>query len=119
MAPARFGASKFRNAIPSPTSTETWYRSSLPAAASNTSTSSSLSTFSSEIKTSRRWIVTVTPSGDVSWRMYADGSVGTMKIGAVTDWDLSRLEDETLVVGGTDGSVGPLIWTERGADSIA
>ena len=51
--------------------------------------------------------------------MYDEGSVGTMKIGAVTDWDLSRLEDETLVVGGTDGSVGPLIWTERGADSIA
>lgn len=38
--------------------------------------------------------------------MYAEGLVGTMKIGPVGDWDLSKLEDETLVVGGTDGNVG-------------
>lgn len=108
MAPARFGASKFRNATSSATPTETWYRTSLPATSSAQFTSSSsLSTFSSEIKTNRRWIVTVTPSGDVSWRSYSEGPVGTMKVGPVGDWDLSRLEDECLAIGGTDGNVGP------------
>jgi hypothetical protein len=110
VASARFGASKFRNATSSATPTESWYRSNLPATASSTSTSSSLSTFSSEIKTNRRWIVTVTPSGDMSWRGYSEGPVGTMKFGNVGDWDLSRLEDESLVIGGTDGNVSPLIW---------
>jgi len=50
--------------------------------------------------------VTVTPNGDVSWRTYGEVSVGTMKVGAVGDWDLSGLEDETLVIGGIDGTVG-------------
>lgn len=50
--------------------------------------------------------MTVTPNGDVSWRTYGEGSVGTMKVGAVGDWDLSGLEDETLVIGGVDGTVG-------------
>lgn len=50
--------------------------------------------------------MTVTPNGDVSWRTYGEGPVGTMKVGAVGDWDLSGLEDETLVIGGVDGTVG-------------
>jgi len=33
-----------------------------------------------------------------------------MKVGNVGDWDLSGLEDESLVIGGTDGTVSPLIW---------
>ena len=49
--------------------------------------------------------MTVAPSGDVSWRGYSGDLVGTMKVGNVGDWDLSGLEDESLVIGGTDGSV--------------
>ena len=58
--------------------------------------------------------MTVTPSGEISWRGYGYTSapadeerarVGSMKVGNVGDWDLSRLEDETLVTGGTDGIV--------------
>lgn len=58
--------------------------------------------------------MTVTPSGEISWRGYESTSaasdeekagVGSMKVGNAGDWDLSRLEDETLVTGGTDGTV--------------
>lgn len=31
--------------------------------------------------------------------------MGSVKIGTIGDWDISGLEDETLVTGGTDGSV--------------
>lgn len=109
---SRFGASKFRNAVPAVPGREEWYRSQLPSASSSSSTSSSTSTFSSEVKSTRRWIVTATPSGDVSWRSYASPAgegedVGSMKLGAGTvgDWDVSKLDDETLVIGGTDGMV--------------
>jgi hypothetical protein len=54
--------------------------------------------------------VTVTPSGDMSWRGYREGPVGTMKVGNVGDWALSGLEDEALVIGGTDGNVSPQLW---------
>jgi hypothetical protein len=43
--------------------------------------------------------------------MYAGGEVGSMKVGAVGDWDLSGLEDETVVVGGTDGNVRHRYYT--------
>lgn len=113
MPPSRFGASKFRNATPVVPGREEWYRSHLPQASSNT-TSSSTSTFSSEIKSSRKWIVTVSPSGEVSWRGYESTSggerVGSMKVEAVGDWDLSRLEDEKLIIGGMEGTVSlPLL----------
>lgn len=51
--------------------------------------------------------MTVSSGGDVSWRLYGhnDGTVGTIKVGPVGDWDLSTLEDGTLVIGGTDGHV--------------
>jgi hypothetical protein len=63
--------------------------------------------------------VTVTPNGDVSWRAYGDGPVGTMKVDAVGDWDLSGLEDETLVIGGTDGTVGLSSCGLRGTNDTA
>ena len=103
----RFGASKYRNAVPHIPGKEEWYRTNLPPTSS--STASAVSTFSSKVKTNRQHIVTVTPSGDVSWRPYASGSgdVGMAKAGAGTmgDWDLSRLEGGLIAVGGTDGSV--------------
>lgn len=107
MPPARFGASKFRNAVPFVPGREDWYRGNLPSASTSTTTSSSISTFSSEVKANRKWIVTVSPGGDVSWRGYGrgEGAVGTMKVGPVGDWDLSVLEDGILVIGGTDGNV--------------
>lgn len=41
-----------------------------------------------------------------------------MKLGNIGDWDLSRLEDETLVIGGTDGVVSPSYMAEvDGRDS--
>ena len=114
MPPSRFGASKFRNTTPVIPGRDEWYRTHLPQASSSNSTSSSTSTFSSEVKSSRRWIVTVSPSGEVSWRVYSttsgqEGGVGSMKVGSVGDWDISGLEDETLVIGGTDGTVGPYL----------
>jgi hypothetical protein len=63
--------------------------------------------------------VTVTPSGDVSWRTYGEGPVGTMKVGAVGDWALSGLEDETLVIGGMDGTVGLSSCGLRGTNDTA
>jgi hypothetical protein len=108
MAPfSRFGASKYRNAVPHIPGREEWYRTNLPPT-SNT-TASVVNTFSSEVKTNRQHIVTVTQNGDVSWRLYdsAIGVVGTAKIGGGTvgDWDLSKLEGGLLAVGGTDGAV--------------
>lgn len=114
MPPSRFGASKFRNATPVIPGRDEWYRTHLPQASSSNSTSSSTSTFSSEVKSSRRWIITISPSGEVSWRRYSstsgkEGEAGSMKVGSVGDWDISGLEDETLVVGGTDGTVSPYL----------
>ncbi|ORY22755.1 putative actin cross-linking [Naematelia encephala] len=115
MPPSRFGASKFRNAVPHIPGREEWYRGKLPVTAS--SSASPLSTFSSEIKTNREWIVTLTPTGDLSYRRYTSHSgseeVGTAKVGSgggVGDWDLSRLEDGTVAVGGLDGSVSIIIY---------
>ena len=109
--PSRFGASKYRNAVPHLPSREEWYRGDLPAS-SPSSSASSISTFSSEIKTNRQWIVTLTPSGELSYRLYAksdeDIVIGVGKVGGgggVGDWDLSQLEGGRLVVGGLDGSV--------------
>lgn len=109
MPSSRFGASKFRNAQPYIPNREEWYRTNLPS--SSSSTSSPTSTFSSEIKTNREWIVTLSPAGELSYRGYdvtfKDG-VGVLKIGSgggVGDWDLSRLEGGTLAIGGLDGSV--------------
>ncbi|KAK8869948.1 hypothetical protein IAR55_000517 [Kwoniella newhampshirensis] len=107
MAPSRFGGSKYRNAVPHVPPREEWYRNSLPPASSSTTTSSSLSTFSSEVKTNREWIVTVTQSGDLSFRGY-EGGVGTLKVGSgggVGDWDLGALEGGLIAVGGLDGAV--------------
>lgn len=114
MAPARFGASKFRNAVTYVPPREEWYRDDLPATSSSSSTSSSASTFSSEIKTNREWIVTLSPSGELSYRGYEaskpEGRTCVVKGlgagGGVGDWDLSRLEGGVLAIGGLDGSVG-------------
>ena len=114
MAPTRFGASKFRNAVPHMPPRDEWYRQALPAAASTSITSSSASTFSSEVKSSRVWVVTLSPAGELSYRGNdAAGEIGHVsKVkglgggGGVGDWDLSRLEGGLLAVGGLDGSVG-------------
>jgi hypothetical protein len=86
-----------------------WYRTNLPAA------STSNPTFSSQIKTTYEWIVTLTPTGELSLRAYrsnGDKGVVTMRGlgggGGVGDWDVSQMEDGTLVVGGLDGSVRQL-----------
>lgn len=109
----RFGASKFRNAVPHVPTREDWYRNALPTSASSSSTSSSTSTFSSEVKTSRQWVATLSQAGELSYRAYdtfgAYPKVGVVKGlgggGGVGDWDLSRLEDGLMAVGGLDGSV--------------
>ncbi|OCF72031.1 actin cross-linking [Kwoniella mangroviensis CBS 8886] len=109
MAPSRFGASKYRNSVASVPPREEFYRSHLPS--STGSNSSNLSTFSGEIKSNREWIVTVTPAGDLSCRKYGDHSGENAKVekvgkgGGVGDWDLSKLEDDQLVIGGLDGSI--------------
>lgn len=107
MAFSRFGASKYRNAVPNIPHREEWYRSALPPASATSTTSSAVTTFSSEIKTNREWIVTVTQAGDLSYRLYHGDSI-SLKVGSgggVGDWDLSRLEDGLLVIGGLDGTV--------------
>ncbi|WVO12726.1 hypothetical protein L204_100334 [Cryptococcus depauperatus] len=107
MASSRFGASKYRNATASIPHPEEWYRGALPAAAALTTTSSVPSSFSSNIKTNRNWIITVTQTGELSCRSY-DGFVTSMRVGSgggIGDWDLSRLEDGLLVLGGLDGAI--------------
>lgn len=113
MAASRFGASKFRNAVPHVPPREEWYRGSLPA--SSSSTASATSTFSSEVKANRTLLVTVTPTGDITWRGVqatedaapkGQGKVGTG--GSVGDWDLGRVEGGELVIGGADGSVSTM-----------
>ncbi|WVQ70262.1 uncharacterized protein L199_008488 [Kwoniella botswanensis] len=116
MAPSRFGASKYRNSLASVPPREEFYRSHLPP--STGSSSSNLSTFSGEIKSSREWIVTVTPAGDLSCRKYGDHSGEKASIekvgkgGGVGDWDLSRLEDDKVVIGGLDGSISVYTLSE-------
>ena len=112
MPAARFGASKFRNAVPHIPPREHWYRDALTSSSSLT-TSSLTSTISSEVKTNRNWIVTLSPTGDLSYRAYdrfgGNESVRIVKGigggGGVGDWDLDRLEGGLLAVGGLDGSV--------------
>ncbi|KIR37980.1 actin cross-linking [Cryptococcus deuterogattii 99/473] len=107
MAFSRFGASKYRNAVPSIPHRDGWYRAGLPSASATSNTSSAVTTFSSEIKTNREWIVTLTQAGDLSYRPYHGDSI-SLKVGSgggVGDWDLSRCEDGLLVVGGLDGAV--------------
>lgn len=104
----RFGASKYRNAVPHIPAKDEWYRTNLPSTGS--STASAASTFSSEVKANRSHVVTLSQGGELSWRAYgATGSdgVGSAKVGSgvVGDWDLSRLEGGLLAVGGTDGNV--------------
>ena len=116
MPSSKFGASKFRNAVLSTPNPKEWYRSSLTSASS--STSSSITTFSSEIKCNREWIVTVTPGGDISYRGYrrrknesldvGEGFVGSFKVGGVGDWDLGMVENGNgwdVGIGGLDGVV--------------
>ncbi|ODN89162.1 actin cross-linking [Cryptococcus wingfieldii CBS 7118] len=102
MAFARFGASKYRNAAPAIPPPATWYRGDLPPL-----TPSAPTTFTSEIKTTREYIITVAPTGELSLRGYA-GQAASIKVGSgggVGDWDVSRLEDALLAVGGLDGAV--------------
>lgn len=109
MAP-RFGATKFRNAVPAIPPRDQWYRTHLPSASDAPANTSS---FSSVVKTNREWMVTLTPSGDASVRGYAsvgerEGEAWNGRLGTVLDWDLSRLEDGGMVVAGGDGSVSIL-----------
>ncbi|ODN73525.1 hypothetical protein L202_08026, partial [Cryptococcus amylolentus CBS 6039] len=106
MAFARFGASKYRNAVPQIPHNDTWYRGHLPPLNRDT-TASAATTFTSEIKTTREWIVTVAPTGELSLRGYA-GEAVSIKVGSgggVGDWDVSRFEDGLLAVGGLGGAV--------------
>lgn len=104
---AKFGATKFRNAIAGIPAREEWYRSALPAADAAPANTSS---YSSVIKTNREWIVTLAPNGDCSVRAYnAPGESGkpawSGKLGGVADWDISPLEDGGFVAAHTDGTV--------------
>nr|XP_019042887.1 actin cross-linking [Kwoniella bestiolae CBS 10118]OCF21817.1 actin cross-linking [Kwoniella bestiolae CBS 10118] len=116
MAPSKFGASKYRNSISSIPPREEFYRSHLPS--QNSSSSSNLSTFSGEVKSNREWIVTVTAAGDLSYRKYGTYTgeeAGVEKVGkggGIGDWDLSRLEDDTVVIGGLDGTISVYDLTE-------
>lgn len=111
MAPlSRFGASKFRNATPYIPARDEWYRNNLPPTASSAPLSA-LTTFTSEIKTTREWIFTLSSSGDLSYRRYdttgTGDQMGSDKVGSgsIADWDVSGLEGGQLAVGGVDGSV--------------
>lgn len=111
MPPPRFGATKFRNAVPGFPPRDEWYRSSLPHAADAPPNTSQ---FSSVVKTNREHVVTVALSGDASIRAYDavganEGQTWTGKLGAgVADWDLGRVEGGELIVAGTNGTVGVL-----------
>ncbi len=113
MPAARFGASKFRNAVPHIPPREEWYRDALPSSSQSSSTSSASSTFSSEVKTNRECIVALSPAGELSHRGYGTlgekDKAGVVKGlgggGGVGDWDLSRLEGGMMVIGCIDGSV--------------
>ncbi|KAL1411200.1 hypothetical protein Q8F55_002151 [Vanrija albida] len=104
----RFGATKFRNAVPHFPPRDEWYRSSLPHAADAPPNTSQ---FSSVVKTNREHVVTLAPSGDASIRAYdavgaKEGEAWAGKLGAgVADWDLGRLEGGELIVAGTNGTV--------------
>jgi hypothetical protein len=107
---SRFTTSKFRNAQLHPAARPELLRGQLPFSASAASTTGSAanSTFSSEIKTNYSYVVTVSPTGDLSFRAYSSGTaVGAAKVasGVVGDWDLSRLDDGLVVVGDLDGCV--------------
>ena len=119
---ARFGASKFRNAVPYITPREEWYRDTLPVTGNNPTAASSDSTFSSQIKTNRDWIVTVASSGELSYRSYnvtqPAVSMKGLSRGPVGDWDLSRLEDGMFALGGTDGSVSEYIPVRAETSSL-
>ncbi|ORX39705.1 putative actin cross-linking [Kockovaella imperatae] len=122
MPPAsRFGASKYRNAVPHVPHKDEWYRSSLPVSSTSTSPTS---TFSSEIKTNRHGIFTLTTSGDFSFRPY-DGQHGSVKSqkgigggGGVGDWDVSGLESGRVIVGGLDGSVSVYSFVPDDSESL-
>ncbi|WWC61287.1 uncharacterized protein I303_103868 [Kwoniella dejecticola CBS 10117] len=106
---SRFGASKYRNSLLHYPPRDEFYRSHIPSGSTSTSTNS---TFSSEIKNNRQWIVTITPAGDLTFRAHKvkdeEEQVGFERVGkggGVGDWDLSRLEDGTVVIGNSDGSI--------------
>lgn len=120
---SRFGASKFRNAIPAvPPQTE-WYRSALPSGASSSNLQTS--TFSSEVKANHFHIVTLASNGDASWRGYSSAGAedvaadagtspgtgsGKLGSGMIGDWDVSQVGSGDVVVGCADGSVGPVTF---------
>lgn len=104
MAP-KFGATKFRNAVPAIPGREEWYRTNLTSdSAANTSG------FSSSIKANREYIVTLSPNGDCSVRAYSslgaeESHAWSGKLQPCSNWDLSLLEGGGLWVAGTDGTV--------------
>lgn len=107
MAPRTFGATKFRNAVPSIPPREEWYRTYLPSSASAPANTTA---YSGVVKTTREAVVTLTPGGDASVRSYTatgehEGDVWSGKLGPVADWDVSRLEDGGMLVAGNDGTV--------------
>jgi hypothetical protein len=85
---------------------EAWSRE---ANSNSRSSTASTSSFSSEIKANRQYVVTLNSAGDLSWRSSLGGlEVGSAKVGSgggVGDWDLSALSGGLLAVGGLDGSV--------------
>jgi hypothetical protein len=108
MAP-KFGVYKFRNAEPVVPARDGWFRSGFSTLSSDAPTNTSQ--FSSVVKTNRQGVLTLTPGGDASVRLYsatgADASAHwTGKLGgAVSDWDVSRLEDNGMLVASTNGTV--------------
>jgi hypothetical protein len=104
MAP-KFGASKFRNAVPTVPARDAWYRSNLTSNAPNNT-----AVYSSVVKANTEHVVTLTPAGDVSVRAYdavgeKEKDAWSGKFGGVLDWDLSRLEDRGMYVAGADATV--------------
>lgn len=112
-----FGATKFRNAVPAVPARDAWYRTGLPSAGD---APQNTTVYSSVVKTNREYVVTLAPSGEASIRPYSsvgenEGKVWQGKFGAVSDWDLSRLEGGEVVVAngntvGLDLSVAPLTF---------
>ncbi|WWC69610.1 uncharacterized protein I206_103553 [Kwoniella pini CBS 10737] len=118
----RFGASKYRNSLIHYPTREEYYRKDLPQL-----TIFSGNHFDNEIKSNRQWIVTLTSSGELTYREYKNDlneeeeeMVGHARVGngSITSWDLSKLEDGTMAIGNSDGSISIYTLPESSSSSL-